>query len=202
MKLMTFLKLVDKIVLINYELLHNKNKSYDKTSNVLSTGLKFNVSIDFARAQLEVLVGTGYHRLVNLYYWSEMDNSLRNDNYLKVCTNLPSFFSNKIHREKDGVLFMAANTFPVLPHGQCFDEDVLEPLMFQLMTMYTENEVQSMVAVRYLCPDLTSAEREAKKHFPLLGLDLTALSFLSEEEILELIDYIDGVFDVASTTNV
>lgn len=203
MKLMLFLKLVDKLVQISNELQDSRDTSYGSYApQQLSTGLKFTISMNSTRTQLEVLVDTGYNMLVNLYYWQEVHSTLRNDNYLKICTYLPSFYNNNIHREMDRVLFKAPNTFPVLPYEQCFDEDVLEPLMFQLLTKYTENEVQSMVAVRYLCPRLTDAERDAIEHFPVIGLDFRALSFLSEQDILELIDYIDEVTDVRSTTSI
>ena len=203
MKLMEFLKLVDRLVQIT-NTLQGTDLSYDSYDSTLelNSGLKFRLSMNSTRTQLQVLVGTGYHMLVNLYYWSEMNSTLRNDNYLKVSTALPSFYNNYIHREKDRVLFKAPNTFPVLPYDQCFDEDVLQPLMFQLSTIYTENEVQSMVAVRYLCPALTDAERQAKKYFPVIGLDLWALSFLSEEDVLEFIEYTDEVNGVLQHTEI
>lgn len=203
MKLMLFLKLVDTLVLISNELQESRDTSYGSYApQQLSTGLKFTVSMNSTRTQLEVLVDTGYNMLVNVYYWQEMHSTLRNDEYLKVCTDLPSFYNNHVYREMDRVLFKAPNTFPVLPYDQCFDEDVLEPLMFQLLTKYTENEVQSMVAVRYLCPRLTDAERNAKEYFPVIGLDFRALSFLSEQDVLELIDYIKEITDGICSTEV
>ena len=207
MKLMLFLKLVDKLVQISTDLQDSRNTSYDSYNNYnnpleMSSGVKFTVVMDSTRTQLEVLVDTGYHMLVNLYYWQEIHSTLRNDEYLKICTDLPSFYNNNVYRETDRVLYKAPNTFPVLPYDQCFDEDVLEPLMFQLLTKYTENEVQSMVAVRYLCPYLTPAERNAKEYFPVIGLDFRALSFLSDQDVLELIDYIDEVKNVICTTEI
>lgn len=199
MKLMTFLELVKEMMLM-YEEVQDTSIVYEQSTCLeLSSGVRYILEVNEERVNLEVLVDTGFQRLVNANRWQEVRSTLRNDNYLRISTAFNNVLPHGIYRETDSVLYKAPNTFPQLPYDQCFDEDVLEPLMFQLLTKYTENEVQSMVAVRYLCPYLTDAER-AELMNPLVSLDLWALSFLSEQDVEELRDYIKEVHDYVTRT--
>ncbi len=201
MKLITFLESVKELVEIFNKVQDTDITYTQKVSLSLSSGVRYMIEIDSTRINVEVLVDTGFHRLINIASWQVLISTLRNDNYLRISTEYNNILNQPIYRETDRVLYKAPNTFPQLPRDQCFDEDVLEPLMFQLMTRYTENEVQSMVAVRYLCQYLI-AHQGAEMVNPLVSLDFRALSFLSEQDVEELKGYIQEVCDVTSTTNV
>lgn len=201
MKIITFLESVKELIQIFNEVQDTDITYRQKTSLSLSSGVRYMIEINSTRINVEVLVDTGYQRLINTNTWQEVRSTLRNDNYLMISTAYNNVLNHQIYRETDGVLYKAPNTFPQLPYDQCFDEDVLEPLMFQLMTKYTENEVQSMIAVRYLCPYLT-VEQRAEIVNPLVSLDLWALSFLSEQDVEELKGYIQEVCDVLRNSEV
>lgn len=195
MKLIAFLDIVKNLVQI-FKDIQVTNIEYDRqVTKTLSSGIKYIFEIDQERINLEVLVSVGFHRIININNWQGYGfiTSLRNDSELIINTK---YAKNNygIHREtykKKGIKSVDSDTVPQLPFNQCFDEDVLEPLMFQLLTKYTINEVQSMIAVSYLCQDIEMCY----ELLPMISLDLTALSFLSEDDIMELSTSIKDTYE-------
>ncbi|AFC21498.1 hypothetical protein GAP32_050 [Cronobacter phage vB_CsaM_GAP32] len=181
MKLKIFLELYKIFEEIYRNVKNNSHIRFHRLGR-LSTGREFVISADRVYVYMELQDGNSMLDFIKITDsdGTQIHSTLRDDRLFRYPTKYATTLRHGIYRESSGVLFKAPNTFPFL-NNVPMDEDVLEPLMFQLSTKYTINEVNAMV--------LANAFEEIHKgryHQPGISIDFNSFDMLTDEELLEL----------------
>jgi uncharacterized small protein (DUF1192 family) len=96
-----------------------------------------------------------------------------------------------IRRASTDRLDMMAQTYPALSVDTSLEPDIIDPIIFQNLTLYTMNEVQTqLIALQIHQLNLIAEEKEQKGFRSTMKLDYRVLDLLSPEELLELIQIV------------
>lgn len=176
----------------------NEGLGYTFEEPVLSTNESYRISVNPNIAYIEIY-GAEF-----LYYdasTSPFTTEIWDDVLAIFPTRWPYFhLRNGIRRAQTGRLDMMAKMYPLLPAGTSFESDIIDPIIFQNLTIYTMNEVLTQLIAAQVYPiNMTEVERDEKGFFSTMKLDYRVLDLLSEEEIDEMIQYIQN--EIQERTN-
>lgn len=158
---------------------------------LLHSGYHGQICIGYSTA-IRICSGSNHVNLIDTLKeapYNDLINILWEDNFFRYSYNSP--LHPCIYRMKKKELKKAADTFETISTVLPEDEDVLEPIMFQKMTQYSTNEVQSMIIESTL-------REERAKHFYYndanqkayglsYGIDFSVLDLILEEDIEQII---------------
>jgi len=121
-----------------------------------------------------------YTEFISLQDFSApLNSTLRDDYNFTIQTRYNTF--RDIVRESSAQLYMARNSFPSLPYSpdERLSHDELESMEFQLLTKYTQNEVNAMM-LEYLY-------RNYSPEHPRVQINFNVYDILSEDDLRHLI---------------
>ena len=100
-------------------------------------------------------------------------------------------FQSGTRRVVNGRLDMKADMYPLLPATQSLEPDEIDSVIFQNLTKYTINEVNTQLYALALYPkrsEWTAKDIDDKGFFPTISIDYRVLDLLSPEDLLEIIE--------------
>lgn len=108
-----------------------------------------------------------------------LNSTLRDDYNFTIQTRYNTF--RDIVRENSAQLYKARNSFPSLPYSpdERLSHDELESMEFQLLTKYTQNEVNAMI--------LEHLYRNYSPDHPRVQINFNVYDILSEDDLRHLI---------------
>lgn len=135
----------------------------------------------FCTKQSACIHMVGLSELLSFQHFSmPLDTMLRDDHKLTIQTRYNIF--KDIIRESSTELYKARNSFPVLPPSR-LTHDELEAIEFQLLTRYTQNEVNSMILYHLYSTEYNNTH-------PRCAIDFNVYDILSEEDLEHLINVV------------
>lgn len=133
----------------------------------------------------------GYEELITFQDFSVPLNSTLRDDY-KFTIQTRYGLIRDIVRESSEELYKARNSFPLLPSSQLSDDD-LESMEFQLLTQYTQNEVNSKILYHVYCNSCNSVySNDLNDTHPRVQVDFRVYDILSEDDLEHLIQMVRG----------
>lgn len=163
----------------------------------LSTNESYRISVNPSIAYIEML-GNKFRGCTEFLYYDANTEPFTPEIWDDVRAIFPTRYpywmaSRGIRRASTRRLDMMAQTYPVLPADTSFEPDIIDPIIFQNLTRYTMNEVLTQLITVQIYPHrMTEFERDEKGFFSTMKLDYRVLDLLSEEEIEEMIQYIQN----------
>lgn len=169
---------------LSFQAEHYMDKFY------LPTGFSAQICIGYSTA-IRIYSSTNHVNLLDCTHeapYNDLLNMLWEDNFFRYNYNSP--LHPCIYRMGKNKLRMSADTFPAISTILPEEEDVIEPILFQKMTQYSTNEVQSMILESILRLErgkyyfYNSGE---KKYGLSYGIDYGVLDIISKDDIDSII---------------
>lgn len=155
--------------------MHYHDYAFGDAITVLPSEKTFRIFTESSSIALYVITYTEFISFQD--FSSPLNSTLWDDYRLTIQTRYRTF--NDIVRERSDDLFKARNSFPLIQQ-ELLSVDELEAMEFQLLTKYTQNEVNSMILHHVYASSTDDMH-------PRVIVDFNMYDLLSEDDLKNLI---------------